>query len=508
MDNLQRADAYFAVCVDITNIRAISHMRVDLSENGNLIIGENGNGKTSLLLAIEFALHGYKNITGTNSHSTISKDSVLLRNGESGAVTVHFSNAIALKRVQSDSSNSTTVTLKSWRYTGNLDEKGNKEIKYSPLIHNDTVVDTATKTKEFMRDVLGLGAINVLKFSTENKEAKQKIIMQTIGAEDVYQKYIDDLDKIADKVKPLNSKLFEINKTYDSLTKEIGDAGEMSEIKVDELLQKSADLNKQIKEINEAKNEVKSIQSKIDNNVAAIKEKEDKLEALKDQWKEAQKKMILEADTLKKEKHALEESNTEQTESLKKYAPEAEKATDEIEAEIESISKNISSANETNGKVAVHNQRIKDAASKLKEKDDTTVEIIKCQKEKKDTVETFMTTLKEKATAVDGLSVKYDINELGNVVDIEYLYNGRNLESLCTSEIMSFGYTLIKARNPKLRLQLIDKANCYDDNSLRKLFVAAQAHGIQPIAEYPSIEDKKIEGAATIKIVNGSISDL
>ena len=47
--------------IEIENFKAISNMRIDFKPGINLLIGDNGVGKTSILDAIVVALGGYLN---------------------------------------------------------------------------------------------------------------------------------------------------------------------------------------------------------------------------------------------------------------------------------------------------------------------------------------------------------------------------------------------------------------------------------------------------------------
>ena len=66
----------------LNNIRSYKQQRIDFLEGSTLLSGDIGSGKTSILLAIEFALFGLQ---------PGQRGSSLLRNGESeGGVLIEF----------------------------------------------------------------------------------------------------------------------------------------------------------------------------------------------------------------------------------------------------------------------------------------------------------------------------------------------------------------------------------------------------------------------------------
>ena len=70
--------------ITINNIRSYNHAKIDLRNGSTLLLGDIGSGKTTILLAIEFALFGL--IKGDVSGST------LLRHGKNeGSVELDFS---------------------------------------------------------------------------------------------------------------------------------------------------------------------------------------------------------------------------------------------------------------------------------------------------------------------------------------------------------------------------------------------------------------------------------
>ena len=68
--------------ISLNNIRSYNHQEIEFLEGSTLLAGDIGTGKTSILLAIEFALFGLQ---------PGQRGSSLLKNGESsGGVVLDF----------------------------------------------------------------------------------------------------------------------------------------------------------------------------------------------------------------------------------------------------------------------------------------------------------------------------------------------------------------------------------------------------------------------------------
>jgi predicted ATPase len=121
--------------LEITNFKKFSSLRMRLSEV-QVIAGENGSGKTSILWAIMMFLRGYNSLSSNSSHfqnktSVSNSEVAVLLNYQPLAKSESFT---PFKRVGASSPPTVLVAVNNSRYTCTLTLNGKIEIEPSPMI--------------------------------------------------------------------------------------------------------------------------------------------------------------------------------------------------------------------------------------------------------------------------------------------------------------------------------------------------------------------------------------
>ena len=190
--------------IKLENIRSYKNQEIEFPEGSTLLSGDIGSGKTSVLLAIEFALFGLQ---------PGQRGSSLLRNGEiKGGVSIEFeidNKKIlierTLKRAKSISQDYCAITIN--------DEK--KEISVTEL--KNKVLELLNYPKEFSRKQNLLYRFTAY---TPQEEMKQIILQDSETRTNTLRHVfgIDKYKKILENVSILNSKLREEKKLKQGIT--------------------------------------------------------------------------------------------------------------------------------------------------------------------------------------------------------------------------------------------------------------------------------------------------
>ena len=251
----------------LENIRSHVNTEIDFQEGKTLLAGNIGSGKSSILLAIDFALFGIA--------KGVLPGSALLRNGhDAGKVKLHFSmdeNEITIERKLKKSSSGISQETGSISINGNKTEKSAVELKQAVLELLNYPQELLTK---------GRGLIYRYTVYTPQEEMKQILlspselrldILRRVFGIDKYKRIKENssifLKLLRDKKKSLSSRIMDLEDNLKELSsKEFESFSINSELKSLLPLHSSA-----ISEIENVKKELHALEEKKELRNAYIK---------------------------------------------------------------------------------------------------------------------------------------------------------------------------------------------------------------------------------------------
>lgn len=292
--------------IKLENIRSYLNQEINFSDGYTLLAGEIGSGKSTVLLAIEFALFGFGgNLTGAS----------LLRNGENrGSIELDL-----------DIDNKNIIIRRNLKKSGeNISQDAGfviidgKRFDGSAIELKDSILSLLNYPKDFLTKTKGL----IYKYTVYTPQEEMKSIL--LGSEEIR---LETLRKVfgVDKYKRIkdNSRFL------------------IQDIKVirKELAGKIADLDEKVNKKKEIKNEI----NKLNENVLVlekdIKERVNELALIENKIKENEENLTKLRDLTKQKE--FKELELEQVNNLiKKNNLQIEKLTNEIKLTEEDIKKN------------------------------------------------------------------------------------------------------------------------------------------------------------------------
>jgi DNA repair exonuclease SbcCD ATPase subunit len=438
--------------LSISGIRKLKAVEMKFEEKGGLIQikGKNRQGKTSVLDALEILLRGT---------SYLEKD--MITHGEDRAEIIAEIGEYRVKRVITGKSNRIEIT-----------NKDGLKVASKPQAFLDKLVNSLTfdprpflnKTPDqklkFMMDLFNID------FSKEDEEIRDKeserlFIGRTIKKEIpvVAKEQEIDTKALVARESEINRHNNELHKNYESTKTETVKAvykfnAEQEKIHDDKITKKD-DLEKMEADRNRLIEELARLDSEMENCVETLKSMPDA---------EPEKKLEEEIEKIKKP--------------------------DYIETELEEIAVKLKDAEETNRKAKVYQEYlkvIKDEETKKANYDKLTEQIKTIRESKKK-------KLTEIKIPVEGLEIREDGIYHNNIFS----------ENWSESEGLKLSSQLCVSMDPKLRAVFIDKAESYDNKSLKDLEEWAVNNDIQAFLTIVS-DDQPDDEEGVIYIEEGEV---
>ena len=320
--------------IKLENIRSYTNQEIRFPEGSTLLAGNIGSGKTSILLAIDFALFGLRrgNLSGAS----------LLRNGTNkGSVEFHFnidSNNVIVKRtlrrngsVTQDSGylivNDVRKDLSPVELKQNILDILNypKDMltRSKDLVYRYTVYTPQDEMKqillsdnelrlETLRKVFGIDRYKLIKDNTEIfissiKEKKKEFLG-----------YIIDLNSKLIELENLNNKINNLDKEIIILEPLLNETNKKIKTMKDELKK----IQDNIKKLNDIRKNLEINEQKLDNNLERIKENNLRVKELEKEIEELNKIIKINLDMKEIQKNMIKlKEDIEQLEN-KLYSPE------------------------------------------------------------------------------------------------------------------------------------------------------------------------------------------
>jgi len=270
--------------VQLQNIRSYASQVVRLNKHRTLLSGDIGSGKTTILMAIEFALFGL-----LRGH--FSGNSLLRNNTAEGFVELGF-----------ELENKEVVIRRTLKRSKNNIVQGNGFIKINNQIENLTPVELKAKIINILtypKDLISKNKNLIFRFTVytpqeemkaivyEDKDIRVNTLRKLFGI-DKYKRIEENIGiyikELREKERELKGKAFDLDEKreilqgYDKKINKIdmeikGLAGPINELskKKDEISSKIIRLNEKEKQFNELSNQLKIINEKINDNVKSFK---------------------------------------------------------------------------------------------------------------------------------------------------------------------------------------------------------------------------------------------
>jgi exonuclease SbcC len=285
----------------LENIRSYVKQEIDFVEGATLLTGNIGSGKTSILLAIDFALFGLRrgNLSGAS----------LLRNGsDKGSVEFYFeinNDKIVIKRTLK---RGTTVTQDSGYILINNEKKELSPVELKQkildllnypkdmltrnkdLIYRYTVYTPQDEMKqillssndlrlETLRKVFGIDKYKTIKDNT-------KIFISSIKEKNKeLQGYLLDLNSKQQELESLKDKTTKLSEGIIKLTPQLNSLNKDIKSKKQELSKIESDFKK----LSEIRTQLELNEQKLDNNLERIKEDDGKIKSLEQEIEDINK---------------------------------------------------------------------------------------------------------------------------------------------------------------------------------------------------------------------------
>ncbi|MFP4190326.1 MAG: AAA family ATPase [Candidatus Woesearchaeota archaeon] len=386
------------VYVKLWNIRSYTNEKIDFPEGSVLLSGDIGSGKSTILLAIEFALFGIKR--GEFSGSSI------LRNGaDEGLVELKFI---------LDGEKEVVVQRKLKRT-----QRSVKQESGFVMINRQKLEGTPVELKSRILEMLGYptsliskGRDMIYRYTVYTPQADMNRILFSDNEE-----RLDTLRRVfnIDRYKRVRENLQLVIRNMK------GKIANM-EGRIQDLPEKSRQRKKLISEINEIIREAKSIIPKIKDVSERLAESTDSLESLekKNEALIEEKKNL---EYLKKEKGSLEDRQTKLEKEIAKINKDVEKirermpeddADDEIAEslarQIEEKRRELESSKENNSLISQRLSDLKDEIKRLEDKTSSKKRLEKDIYTKKQQIKSFEVGLRQKS------SIEKDIEKIEKIL--------------------------------------------------------------------------------------------
>ncbi len=286
--------------ISLKNIRSYKSCTIELPEGNILLSGDIGSGKTSILLAIEFALFGLQ---------PGQKGSSILRSGEnSGSVVLELiidGRMITIERRLKRSSKSVSQEYASLTIDGSTQDISATELKTKILSMLNYPQEFLKKTNLLYRYTVYSPQEEMKQIILENPESRLNVIRHIFGV-DKYRRIKDNLQivisRIKEKVKNLQIQTAEISLNREDLSLKKSLVQELSlliserekelalkeqvrkkiELEIESLREKIDEKNKLESEISKANIMLLNKQAYISDTEAEIREIEKKLSEKRD----------------------------------------------------------------------------------------------------------------------------------------------------------------------------------------------------------------------------------
>jgi len=462
--------------LQVNDVKRVRGVYIEPKANGVFTIGgKNGQGKTSIISAIMYALGGEK-FRPTNFKREGSE--------AEGYIRITFDDGIIVER------RGKNAELKVIDANG---EKGGQEL---------------------LNSFVSKFSIDLPRFMKEDDAGKGKILLGILGLE-------KELEKLDTDEEALYQERTYVGRIRDSKTKACEevvfypDVPE-AEVSIQTLLDKQTEITTRNAKVRAAIENIEANKGKL----AALIEKSDKLEANKQTIDsnrdaqlancETQKKRLEESfkaqmAALEEQKAKIEKSHAENMrindDSISNTAKEIEELADiiakseNVEYSLEStteIETEIKNCEETNAKVRHNLQRkqmLEEANAKAKEYDELTVKIEDIRKARK--------------ALLDGADLPYPGL---SVQSGKLMLNGKAWDCMSGSEQLVVGCAIARKINPKCEFVLLDKLEQFDEEQLAKFSDWCEGENLQVIATRVStggecsviIEDGIVKGEEEI----------
>ena len=283
----------------IKNIRSYKEQEIEFPEGSTLLMGDIGSGKTSVLLAIEFALFGLQ--PGQKGNS-------LLRNNETEAqVILEFEvdgNQIIIERGLKKSSKSmaqsdTAITINNERFEGSVTEVKNKiltVLNYPP--------EFAKKTNDLYRFTVYTPQEEMKQIIQESNDVRLNTLRHVFGI-DKYKRIEENVDILTTRIRQeirikeaemgnLDQKKMMLQEKKDSIIlqserlvsveKEVSEIGKTKAAKQSEI----EELNKKMNEKNKLENEKEKSELTLNNKKDILNTYEKEIKNLQEQIKKSE----------------------------------------------------------------------------------------------------------------------------------------------------------------------------------------------------------------------------
>jgi len=296
--------------VKLENIRSYVNEEITLPEGSLLLSGDIGSGKSTILLAIDFALFGIRksDLTGAS----------LLRNGtDHGSVEMNFiidGKNVVIKRGLKRTSLGIAQDSGFIMIDGIKKEGTAIELKQSILNLLNYPKELLTKSKSLIYKYTVYTPQEEMKtILTENKESRLDTLRKVFG--------IDKYKRIKENTKTLSSKIKEKRKEYSGMIFDL-------EQKKDELSQKKNDIQKEKEKLEEIKPRIEIVRQDLE-------KKKKEIESTENQINEINKiRQHIEIKNLEiKNKESQIQENLSNVELLKKEIKELEEELKETSPE-------------------------------------------------------------------------------------------------------------------------------------------------------------------------------
>jgi len=283
----------------IKNIRSYKEQEIDFPEGSTLLMGDIGSGKTSVLLAIEFALFGLQ---------PGQKGNALLRNNETEAqVTLEFEvdgqNVIIERGLKKGSKSmaqsDTAITINNERFEGSVTEVKNKilaVLNYPP--------EFAKKTNDLYRFTVYTPQEEMKQIIRESNDVRLNTLRHVFGI-DKYKRIEENIDILTTRIRQeirikeaeignLDQKKMMLQEKRNSIIlqservisveKEISDVRKIKAAKQNEI----EELNKKMNEKNKLENEKEKSELTLNNKKDILSTQEREIKALEEQIKKSE----------------------------------------------------------------------------------------------------------------------------------------------------------------------------------------------------------------------------
>jgi recombinational DNA repair ATPase RecF len=413
--------------VTIQNVMRISELTLDTSQNHLILVGgKNGQGKTSVLLALLMTLCGKRGLK--------EWPDVALREGED-----HGECEIEFELAADGSDNDVFPDMKSLTVRRQWDRQRDGSIKESLTIVDETGTKAASP-QQLLNDLFKTRAFNPLELELLDKHALREMLMDLVGLREQYD---------ANRVKRQTA--YEARALIQKQGKTL--AAQVEGMPFHE----------------DAPDAEVSVSTLLDELQVAEK-KNAEVTALRGQATLAQQQLESRQEALEKMREKLKEAEASLKESEKEVKKLAKEAKDTSFVETDEIRARIDSVEADNAKVrcnAQHAERTAELKRLRAERDEQNAIVEACPVE-------LQAMLEAADWPIDGLSVD----------DEGVLYRGLPVTQASRAERIRLWCRVSAALNPKLKLLVFPDGNDLDNDSLKELDEYLTETDYQAIVEF------------------------